>query len=180
MQEKFVHIDIFLYFCSKIMIIMNQKILKFASFCLFALLICASCSRTSRVDEYRAEKHVRDSIGLVDQQRSLAFYQSQLDSLLPVADSLMTLFKYEKNERYQDHGYYVATGRDGLRVMVRDDGKEPILMYRYGKRVEEHDDAAVDRAEHLAVVMRDIKELEKRISHTSLEIQKYQKRLQKQ
>jgi len=99
---------------------------------------------------------------------------------MPVIDSLLPQFKYEKNERYQDHGYYVVTGHNGLRVMVRDDGQEPILMYRNGQRIEEADDEAVDKARHLAIIMRDIKELEKRIGKTSLEIQKYQKRLQKE
>ena len=99
---------------------------------------------------------------------------------MPQADSLLPYFKYEKNEKYQDHGYYVQTGRDGLRVLVRDDGQEPILMYRNGQRVEEQSGETVERAEHLAVVMRDIKELEKRIVRTSFEIQKYQKRLQKE
>ena len=35
----------------------------------------------------------------------------------------------------------------------------------------------VERAQHLQIVIRDIKELEKRITRTSLEIQKYEKRL---
>ena len=143
-------------------------------------LVAVSCSRTSKMEEYRAEKRVRDSVGLADQQRSLNFYQSQLDLLLPRADSLLALFKYEKNEKYQDHGYYVLTGRDGLRVLVRDDGKEPILMYRNGQRVEEQSGETVERAQLLSVVIRDIKELEKRIVRTSIEIQKYEKRLQKQ
>ena len=37
-----------------------------------------------------------------------------------------------------------------------------------------------ERAQHLQIVMSDILELEKRICQTSLEIQKYEKRLQKQ
>ena len=120
---------------------------------------------------------MRDSVALGEQERSLSYYQAQLDSLMPVVDSLLPLFKYEKNEKYQDHGYYVASGKNGLRVMVRDDGRLPILLYRNGQRLETAEDPMVDRAEHLAVVMSDVKELEKRIQRTSLEIQKYQKRL---
>ena len=82
-----------------------------------------------------------------------------------------------KNAKYQDHGYYVATGRSGVRVKVRDDGKQPILIYREGKRLEATNDPIYQRAEELQVVMADIKELEKRIARTSLEINKYQKRL---
>jgi hypothetical protein len=99
---------------------------------------------------------------------------------MPVADSLLPYFKYEKNEKYQDHGYYIVNGKQGLRVKVRDDGKEPILLYRDGKRIEKTDDPIYERAEHLRIVISDIKECEKRIARTSLEVQKYEKRLQKQ
>ena len=129
------------------------------------MLMLAGCNKPSKVDQYRAEKHVRDSVGLVDQQRSLDYYQQQLDSLLHQADSLLCYFKYEKNERYQDQGNY-----------IRDDGKE-ILLYRDGKRIEATNDPQFERAQHLQIVINDIKELEKRIAKTSLEIQKYQKRL---
>ena len=55
--------------------------------------------RVSKIEEYHAEKHRKDSTALAEQQRSLDFYQHQLDSLLPQADSLIALFKYEKNEK---------------------------------------------------------------------------------
>ena len=122
---------------------------------------------------------MRDSIALTDQERSLHYYQSQLERLQPEADSLLSLFRYERNEKYQDHGFYVTTGRNGLKVMVRDDGKEPILLYREGKRLQTADDPALERANHLLIVIHDIRELEIRIARTSLEIQKYQRRLEK-
>jgi len=150
--------------------------------CIFfitCVVMMTACNKPSKVDQYHAEKHERDSVALMEQQRSLAFYQQQLDTLLPVIDSLIPLFKYEKNEKYQDHGFYVVNGRDGLRVMVRDDGQPPILLYRYGKRIESANDPMVERAQHLSIVMNDVKELEKRIQRTSLEVQKYEKRLQK-
>ena len=140
------------------------------------MLMLAGCNKPSKIDQYHAEKHVRDSVGLVDQQRSLDYYQQQLDSFLPQADSLLRYFKYEKNEKYQDNGFYVLTGQNGLRVLVRDDGKE-ILLYKDGKRIESTKDPQYERAQHLQIVIHDIKELEKRIAKTSLEIQKYQKRL---
>ena len=99
---------------------------KFIGFIIFATLFI-SCTHESKADKYRAEKHERDSIGLVEQQRSLDFYQSQLEQLMPKADSLLTLFKYERNEKYQDHGYYVTNGKNGLRILVRDDGKDLLL-----------------------------------------------------
>lgn len=145
---------------------------------LAGMIVLAACNRPSRVGQYRAEKHIQDSVRLEEQVRSLAYYESQLNQLLPVADSLIPLFTYEKNAKYQDYGYYVASGRNGLRVKVRDDGKQPLLMYQNGKRIETSDDPAVERAQHLLITISDIKELEKRIARTSLEIQKYQKRLQ--
>lgn len=138
-----------------------------------------ACNRPSRVEQYKAEKHRMDSVRLEEQVRSLAYYQTQLDSLMPQADSLIALFKYERNEKYQDHGYYVTNGHNGLRILVRDDGKD-LLLYKDGKRVESSNDEMIARAEYLQIVIRDINELEKRIGRTSLEIQKYQKRLQKQ
>ena len=156
-------------------------------FFILCMTLMVGCNKPSKVEQYRAEKHVRDSIALVEQQRSLAYYETQLDLLLPKADSLLPLFKYEKNDKYQDHGYYVVTVPGyGLRVLVRDDG-EDLLLYRNGKRVKsegvkelksEREQEAYERAQELYVVMRDIKELEKRIAKTSLEVQKYQKRVQ--
>lgn len=159
-----------------------RKIVYFA----LAAMLLSACVRESAVDKYRAEKHVRDSVSLEEQQRSLDFYQSQLEQLMPVADSLVALFKYERNEKYQDHGFYVTTMQDGTRILVRDDGQE-MLMYRNGKRLDAsgfsprhaEDSRLVERAEHLQVTIADIRELENRIHRTSLEIQKYQKRLQK-
>ena len=142
-------------------------------------LLCMACNKPSRVEAYRAEKHVRDSIALVEQAQSMDYYQSQLVLLQPKADSLLALFAYEKNNKYQDHGYYVATGRNGLRVKVRDDSQLPILIYRDGKRLETTDDPVFLRAQELQVVMSDIRELETRIRRTSLEISKYEKRLDK-
>ena len=163
-------------------------------FFIFAFGVMVGCNKPSKVEQYRAEKHERDSVALVDQRRSLAYYEEQLALLVPQADSLMTLFQYEKNEKYQDHGFYVATGKWGnVRVMVRDDGQRDVLAYYAGKpltvngdrlegkgyQMAEEDRVALERAQHLQVVMRDIKELEKRISKTSLEIQKYEKRMEK-
>ena len=141
-------------------------------------LALMSCNKPSRVEQHKAGKRVQDSIRLEEQVRSLAYYEGELDRLMPVADSLIALFHYERNEKYQDHGYYVTNGRNGLRILVRDDGKE-ILLYRNGKRIPSTDDPKLEQAQHLQIVISDIKELEKRIARTSLEVQKYQKRLQK-
>ena len=151
-------------------------------FLLVSVLVLLACNKPSRVEQYKAEKHIKDSIGLFEQERTLTYYQSQLENLMPVADSLIALFKYEKNDKYQDHGYYVLS-RNELRLLVRDDGKD-LLIYRDGKRIngdglKGKDLELLDRAEHLQIVISDVNELEKRIKKTSLEVQKYQKRLQK-
>ena len=142
-------------------------------------LVAAACNKPSRAEQYKAEKHVKDSVALAEQERSLAYYQEQLEQLLPKADSLMAFFKYERNEKYQDHGFYVLNGRNGLRILVRDDGKD-LLLYKEGKRIEHTEDPSLERAKHLQIVISDVKECEKRIARTSMEVQKYQKRLQKQ
>ena len=42
-----------------------------------SVLLLVSCGkRESKLEQYQAQKHERDSIGLVDQERSLRFYQS--------------------------------------------------------------------------------------------------------
>ena len=152
-----------------------------------------SCGKPSKAEVYRAEKHRQDSVSLVEQERTLAYYQTQLEELMPQADSLLRYFKYEKNEKYQDHGYYIIKNEKlkmksyDLRVMVRDDGKE-VLVYREGKRMSDErlnelrakGNEAVRVADELQVTIRDINELEKRIERTSLQVQKYQKRLQNQ
>ena len=154
---------------------------------LFIVLAIAmvGCHRPSKVEQHRAEKRAQDSVRLEEQIRSLAFYESQLEVMGPKADSLIALFSYERNEKYQDHGFYVVKNtwlraRD-YRILVRDDGRE-ILTYRNGKRIEPAADPkfeeAYRQAEELQVTIKDIKELEKRIYRTSLEVQKYQKRLQ--
>lgn len=155
------------------------------------MCVFAACDKPSRVAQYRAEKHRRDSVSLMQQTQSLTYYQAQLEELLPVADSLLPLFSYEKNSRFQDHGYYVSeritANGERVRILVRDDGKDPILVYKSGKRLatpstslKEKELESLDRAQHLQIVISDIRECEKRIARTSKEINKYEKRLQKQ
>lgn len=94
----------------------------------------SGCNKPSKAEIYKQEKHVKDSVALADQMRSMEYYQAVRDSLLPQADSLMRYFKYEKNEKYQDHGYYIITAKWGnVRIMVCDDGRE-VLIYENGQR----------------------------------------------
>ena len=172
-----------------IFVVTLQPIMDKCVFFIFCLALLTACNKPSKVEQYRAEKHVRDSVSLVDQQRSLAYYEQQMEELTQQADSLLPLFNYEKNEKYQDNGFYVVKIEKlkvkvyDLRVMVRDDGKE-MLVYRSGKRLTSDEANAIknahealERAQHLQIVIHDLKELENRITRTSSEIQKYQKRL---
>jgi len=160
---------------------------------LLAAVLAIGCNKPSRVEQYKQEKHVRDSVALVEQQRTLDYYQAQWDQQMPRVDSLLRYFKYEKNEKYQDQGYYIVKPyvlkgqHSELRVMVREDGAE-MLVYKDGKRLSDEKTAewlvkgepSVMCGKDLQVVITDVKELEKRIRRTSLEVQKYQKRLQNQ
>jgi len=162
---------------------MNNRLLFYS----LGFLLMMSCSSpSSRLEQYRADKHQRDSIGLMEQQRSAAYYQACLDSLVQVADSLLPYFKYEKNEKYEDLGYYVVTSRSGLRVKVRDDGHRPVLAYRAGKplqgnstewKLNDDERATVERAEHLAIVISDIHQFEQLVQQANAKIHMYQIRL---
>ena len=157
---------------------------------ILAAVLAIGCNKPSRVEQYKQEKHLRDSAALVDQQRSLEYYQTQWDQLMPKVDSLLRYFKYEKNDKYQDHGYYIVKPyifkgqHSELRVMVREDGAE-MLVYREGKRLSDEKtgewlvkgEPSVLCGKDLQVVITDAKELEKRFRQTSLVVQKYQKRL---
>ena len=151
-------------FCSNFAPDMKKYI--YILFCACALL---SCQRASRLAQYLAEKHARDSVSLTEQERSMVYYHNQLDSLLPVADSLITYFTYEKNEQYQDHGYYVINARGNV---------QRVETTAYSGQARGENAELLERAKHLQVVMSDIHECEKRMAQTSLEIQKYEKRLE--
>ena len=57
------------------------------------------CHRSSRVNQYKAEKRTQDSVRLEEQVRSMTYYESQLEAMGPKADSLLALFSYERNEK---------------------------------------------------------------------------------
>lgn len=234
--------------------------MKLNFFTLFAVysMILSSCNQASKLEAYHVEKRQQDSISLAEQEKSLDYYQSQLEKLTPHIDSMLALFKYEKNELYQDKGLYYLPSqsssrnaqRSYLQAVVRDDGFVIIKCFYYGSHAVRHpyitlraqdvelvlrgethsfeaegwhqittiDDSTATHAlrfidsysqeriqvhyanetqsgtifylsdsdkkdlllsYQLHTIMSDIKELEKRIRTTSLQIEKYQKRLQK-
>lgn len=229
-----------------------KKIILFA---LVSAVVLTSCG-PSAAEKRRAEKHVSDSIALVEQQKSLVYYQSQLDEIMPKADSLLPLFDYTKDSLYQDYGFYGLkaqqvernTNRNYVQALVRDDGKPLVRAYYFGNKeinfqrvslavgdieiklsgsvhsfeaggwhqimtledsvamealrfldahvkdkvrvafgeetknavsfnMTDADKKALAQAYHLSVVMSDVYILEHRVKHTSLEVEKYQRRL---
>lgn len=83
-----------------------------------------------------------DSISYVEHQRTLAYSDSVLQTLLPEVDPLMRLFRYEKDERYEKDGKYVHrllkteqnTSRCYLQAYVSDQRVTTVKSYYYGAK----------------------------------------------
>lgn len=107
---------------------------------IFVVLLTSACQRFSPTEQYRAEKRQRDSLELINQQKSLLYYQEQLEQIMPKIDSILPLFKYEKNAQYQDKGFYIINGQQSsrnpnrcyLQPLVRDDGWVQVKCFYYG------------------------------------------------
>lgn len=92
------------------------------------------------VTQRRAAKALQDSITYLEAKQTLAYSDSLLTTLLPQSDILLKHFRYEKNDRYEDHGRYVhrllATGsntsRNFLQAYVRDDRLTIVKSYYFG------------------------------------------------
>ena len=88
----------------------------------------------------RQAKALTDSITYLESKATLAYSDSLLQFLLPRADSLLHEFRYEKNDQYQDQGYYVhrllSTGtnpsRTFLQAYVSDDYTTLVKSYYFG------------------------------------------------
>lgn len=228
----------------------------FLAFVLLSLVSCGPKQPTAA--ERRAEKHHQDSIALTEQERSLAYYDSLYQTLLPVSDSLMHEFQYEKNEQYEQTGKYTHrllrttqnTSRNYIQACVRDDASTEVKFFYYGTKpadlqevvlsadslqdtfrgsahafeaegwhetltlgqndalrclhfvdvysaarirvslvgsksravfyISDNDKKALMSTYRLGITMRDIRDLETHIRLTSLQIEKYQKRLDNQ
>ena len=96
----------------------------------------------SKVEVRKAEKRSQDSLALLAQERTLAYYDSLQQVLVPTLDSLLPRFKYEKEARYEDKGHYVHrllrttsnTARNYIQTYVRDDGQTIVRFYYFGER----------------------------------------------
>lgn len=115
---------------------------KFAFYTLF--IACAtllSCThKPSKVELLRLEKQHQDSVEYCQAQQTLRYSDSILQTLLPQSDEQLKLFRYEKNENFEDYGHYVhrllATGsntsRNFLQAYVSDNRKTTIQCFYYG------------------------------------------------
>ncbi len=105
------------------------------------LVVCTSCGNSRpTAEQRRQEKRQQDSLSLVAQEKSYAYYDSLHTALLPVADSLLKEFRYEKNEQYEDCGHYTHkllrttanTQRNYIQASIRDNGIVDLKCFYYG------------------------------------------------
>lgn len=61
-----------------------------------------------QVDARREAKALQDTITLLEAERTAAYADSMLQTLLPQVDPLLKKFRYEKDDKYEDHGQYVS------------------------------------------------------------------------
>ncbi len=94
----------------------------------------------------RIAAHLSDSITYIEAQRTLAYSDSLLNTLLPQVDPLLKNFRYEKNEQYEDNGKYVHrllrtssnAARCYLQCYVSDQRQTTLKSYYYGAKKIEH------------------------------------------
>lgn len=93
-----------------------------------------------QVEQRRIANALEDSITYLEAQRTLAYVDTILPPLLSQADQLIKLFKYEKNDKYEDYGKYVHrllatnsnTSRNFLQAYVSDNRQTIVKSYYYG------------------------------------------------
>lgn len=118
---------------------------KIVFLCLLPLFMAgfSGCQKKpTKVELLRAEKHRNDSIELVRTEMTRRTADSLLQTLIPEVEPLMKLFRYEKNEKYEDNGYYVHrllrtegnTTRNFMQAMVADDRRLIVRSYIYAAR----------------------------------------------
>ena len=101
-------------------LVVMKKILLFVAMA----AVCASCGpHKPSVAEQRAEKRQKDSLSMVQYARTVVYTDSLLQTVLPQADELLKSFRYVKNEKYADHGYYIQpvleTAGAGQRIYLQ-------------------------------------------------------------
>ena len=92
------------------------------------------------VTERRLAKALEDSIVYLESKSTKMYADTILPPLLEQVDALLKLFRYEKNDKYEDYGRYVHrlletgsnTSRNFLQAYVRDDRQTIVKSYYYG------------------------------------------------
>ena len=92
------------------------------------------------VAQRRVAKALEDSIVYLESQSTKAYADTILPPLLEKVDVLLKQFRYEKNDKYEDHGRYVHrlletgsnTSRNFIQAYVRDDRQTIVKSYYYG------------------------------------------------
>ena len=113
---------------------------------LTAMTAAVSCSGENAADKMRREKMAADSLSLIRAKQTAVYSDSILNTLLPKADSLIKFFSYEKQENYEDHGYYTHrllttqknTQRQFLQAQTDDRGALIVQSYYYGAKPIDH------------------------------------------
>ena len=132
-----------MYLCSQNRQNMSRKSLIFV---ILVGLLVACQPKPSKVEQMRAEKRYQDSVSLCQQEQTLRYSDSLLQVLLPQSDSLLKMFRYEKNDRFENHGHYIhpmlrtviQTQRNFLQASVSDDMKAVVRSYYYGAKYIHH------------------------------------------
>lgn len=103
---------------------------KYTFFLSVVAVLLVSCGpKKPSVAELKLEKHRKDSLALIQYERTIAYCDSLVLVLQEDVNALLPQFKYEKQDRYEDHGRYVHkllrtdlnTERCYLQVYVTDD-----------------------------------------------------------
>lgn len=92
------------------------------------------------VDVRKQAKILQDSITYIESKRNIVYADSLLQILTPQVDPLLKHFRYEKNDKYEDHGRYVHrllqtdrnTERCYLQAYVSDDRHTTVKSYYCG------------------------------------------------
>ena len=132
-----------------------KSVLLCAAICLSAAVVMISCGRESKAEKMRREKAEADSLSLVRARRTIVYSDSLLGTLLPKADSLMRNFSYEKQEAYEDNGYYthklLVTGRNANRFFLQaqtdDKGRLTVRSYYFGQTPVNHTGVRIEAAD---------------------------------
>lgn len=93
-----------------------------------------------QVSQRRLANALEDSITYLEAQQTLAYTDTLLPPLLTQADKLIKQFKYQKNDKYEDHGKYVHrllttnsnTSRNFIQAYVLDNRQTVVKSYYYG------------------------------------------------